>query len=222
MTMDIQNVRGLKYPAEFVTRFFFKSAHHSRTGQVVELGCGDGNNLMLYQTYGWQVTGVDISAEALDNASHNLDGKGRFIQQNLAQGIPPGLDAPIDVLLLPYCLYYIPRSAFIRCLQQLAPKLAPDAEIFISLRTPDDYRYGRGAPSETNGFILNTSETGEGGLLNVFYFDHEIIDMLCNELGMVPDNLTILHCRFDNIQSGQLVFGNSDLIVWGKRDQIRT
>jgi len=214
--MKIPDIRGLKYPDEFVIRFFFKSSHHDRCGRIVELGCGNGNNLMLYKAYGWDVTGVDICAEALSNARHNLDGTGHFIQHDLVRGIPDKIDAPIDVLLMPSSLYYIPRAAFIGCLRQLAPKLAQNADIFISLRTPEDYRFGRGIPSEANGFVLNTPETAEEGLLNVFYFEHEVVDMLCDELGMAQNSLTVLHRRFDNIQSGQLVFGNSDLIIWGK------
>ena len=215
--MDTPNIRGLKYPDEFIIRFFFKSAHHSRTGRVVELGCGDGNNLMLYRSYGWKVTGVDISPEALDNARHNMGGDGCFIQHDLSDGIPENIECPIDVLLMPYSLCYIPRTAFLACLQMLAPLLAPNADIFISLRTPEDYRYSRGTPAEPNGFILNTTETGENGLLNVFYHEHEVVDMLKTGLGMATKDLTVLHCHFDNIQANRLITGNSDLVVWGKR-----
>lgn len=215
--MNVTDIKGLRYPVEFVIRFFYKSGHQHRQGHVVELGCGSGNNLMLYQAYGWQVTGIDISAEAIDNARHNLGGQARLIQHDLNHGIPESLDAPIDVLLMPYSLCYLSRNSVVTCLRQLAPKLAPDAEVFISLRTPEDYRYGRGVQTERNGFILNTKETGEDGLLNVFYFDHEIVALLCDELGMKADDLAILHCQFDNIQCNQLVSGNNDLIVWGKK-----
>ena len=42
---SIREFRGLKFPDEFLTRFFFKYGHDRRTGRVVELGCGNGNNL---------------------------------------------------------------------------------------------------------------------------------------------------------------------------------
>ncbi len=123
--IKLTEIRGLKYPDEFVTRYFFKEHFHQRRGRVLELGCGNGNNLMLFYQHGWDVVGIDINEKALADAEHNFRGSGEedtrwmFRQLDLGQGVPKidGLfGRPFDVVLMPSVLYYIPRSAMIKCL----------------------------------------------------------------------------------------------------------
>jgi hypothetical protein len=44
----LTDIRGLKYPDEFVTRHFFKRGLHQKTGRVSELGGGTGDTLSLH------------------------------------------------------------------------------------------------------------------------------------------------------------------------------
>jgi hypothetical protein len=112
-------------------------------------------------------------------------------------------------------MYYIPRAAFEKCLREVLAALQPRAEFYLRMRLRDDYRYARGRESEPHGFILNTSETGEAGLLNVFYGEHELTNLIEDMWGILPQSLTILHCCFDNLQAGRLVKHNSDIVIWG-------
>jgi hypothetical protein len=50
--MDIRNTLGLKFPDEYVTRFYFKKGLQSLAGTALELGCGNGNNLALFYVSG--------------------------------------------------------------------------------------------------------------------------------------------------------------------------
>ena len=61
----LREIRGLKYPDEFVVRHLFKRGLSERTGRVLELGSGTGNNLALYLAWDWACTGVDYDADAL-------------------------------------------------------------------------------------------------------------------------------------------------------------
>ena len=54
----IKELKGLRFPDEYVIKFFFKSGLHASPGRVVEFGCGNGNNLSLFRAYGWDVTGL--------------------------------------------------------------------------------------------------------------------------------------------------------------------
>ena len=65
-----------------------------------------------------------------------------------------------------------------------------------------------------NGFRLATPETGEAGLFNRFYTQHGLVDLLVGTLGLTDRNE--LAVRFDNLQAGRRVPGNSDLVVWGR------
>ena len=210
---DIPDIRGLRFPDTYVVRHFFKAGLHRRRGKVLELGSGTGNNLMLYQAYGWQVTGVDYDAAALEDARWNLEGQGRMVQADLAKGLPE-LGETYDVLLAPNVINYLDSAAARAVLTQARAVTAPGAPVFVSARLVDDYRYGRGRQVEEHGFILDTPETGEAGLLNRFYTADALIELLVGALGLTGHEA--LSQRFDNIQGGVKVCGNSDLIVWGQ------
>lgn len=220
--IKLTEIRGLKYPDEFVTRYFFKEQFHHKHGQVLELGCGNGNNLMLFYQHGWDVVGIDINEKALDDAEHNFRGIGEedtrwlFRQLDLGQGLPKidGLFGPFDVVLMPSVLYYIPRSVMISCLARVLDLLAPGGSFFLRMRAIADYRYGRGRQIERNGFVSEISETGEYGLINVFYHQYEIVDMLRENLQAKMDSLNVLQLSFDNIQNDVLVT-NQEIVIWG-------
>nr|WP_295111573.1 class I SAM-dependent methyltransferase [uncultured Caulobacter sp.] len=209
----LPDIRGLKYPDEFVIRHFFKRGLHRRTGRVVELGGGTGNNLSLYATYGWDLTCVDYSAAALEDCRWNLGDAVTLIEADLSKGLPDLGSAPIDVLLIPNLLCYLTNDEARAVLTAARKRLAPNAEVFVRTRLTDDYRCGKGVEEEPNGWRLATPETGEAGLFNLFYTEAGLVDRLVEELGLT--DITALKVAFDNIQDGVRVAPNSDLVVWG-------
>lgn len=208
----LRDLRGLKYPDDFVVRHFFKRGLDRRAGRVLELGCGTGNNLSLYAAYGWTLTGADIDAGALADAAHNLEAAAELVQADLSQG-PPPVAGPFDVLLIPNLLCYLTDAQADAVLTGLKPMLTPGAEVFLRTRRTDDYRYARGEYLEADTFRLETPETGEAGLVNRFYIEADLVALLQRTLGLTDVN--VFGARFDNLQGGRRVPGNSDLIVWG-------
>lgn len=209
----LRQIRGLKYPDEFVVRHFFKRGLAERTGRVLELGSGTGNNLSLYLTWGWDCVGVDYDEQALADARFNLGEGPALIQADLSKGLPC-LQGTFDALIIPNLLCYLTAAQADTLLAKLRAHLAPGCEVFVRTRLTDDYRYGRGTQEEPDGFRLATPETGEAGLFNLFYTPAGLVDLLSRTL-MLSDR-TELAVRFDNLQSGRRVPGNSDLVVWGR------
>jgi len=209
----LPDIRGLKYPDEFIARHFFKRGLHQKTGRVVELGGGTGNNLSLYAAYGWDLTNVDYSAAALADCRWNLGDDVTLIEADLSKGLPDLGGAPIDVLLIPNLLCYLTSAQASAVLTAARARLAPGAEVFVRTRLIDDYRCGKGVEEEPNGWRMTTAETGEAGLFNLFYTEDGLVRRLVEELGLTQP--TALKVAFDNIQNGVLVSPNSDLVVWG-------
>ena len=209
----LREIRGLKFPDEFVVRHFFKRGLAERAGRVLELGCGTGNNLSLYQSWDWACVGIDYDAAALDAARHNLGAAAELIECDLSTGLPP-LSGPFDAVIIPNSLSYLTGEQAKAVLSSLKPLLARDCELFVRARLVDDYRYGRGQEEEPDGFRLATPETGEEGLFNRFYTQAGLVELLSEALGLA--DRTELAVRFDNIQAGRRVPGNSDLVVWGR------
>lgn len=209
---ELRDIRGLKFPDEFVVRHFFKRGLAGRRGRVLELGCGTGNNLALYAAFGWTVTGVDYDSGALDDARWNLGEDASLIQADLATSLPK-LEGGLDALIIPNLLCYLTRTRAAAVLSGLKPLLAPACEVFVRTRLVDDYRYGRGRMEEPDGFRLATPETGEAGLFNRFYTQAGLVELLTETLRLTER--AELAVRFDNLQAGVRVTGNSDLVVWG-------
>lgn len=209
----LPDIRGLKYPDEFIARHFFKRGLHQKRGRVVELGGGTGNNLSLYAAYGWNLTNVDYSTAALADCRWNLGEAVTLIEADLSNGLPDLGDEAIDVLLIPNLLCYLTNTQASAMLTAARARLAPGAEVFVRTRLIDDYRCGKGVEEEPNGWRLATPETGEAGLFNLFYTEEGLVRRLVDELGLVET--TALKVSFDNIQNGVRVAPNSDLVVWG-------
>src|SRR5450759_3219259 len=114
MMQALSKLRGMRFPDVYVVRMFFKEGLQRNPGRVLELGCGSGNNLLLFHEFGWQVVGIDISAESLADARHNLAGGPKtvtLLQADLAQGMP-ALTGEFDSIILPSVNYYVPRASF--------------------------------------------------------------------------------------------------------------
>jgi SAM-dependent methyltransferase len=222
VTFLLPSIKGLKFPDEYVVRFFFKERLHQKPGRVLELGCGNGNNLMLFYQYGWETTGIDIDTNSLADAKQNFklvddgaNGKYKFLQHDLSRGIPE-MKALYDVILMPSVLYYIPRESMKKCLTGVRKLLKPGGSFYLRMRTLGDYRFGKGNQVERNGFVLDIAETGEKGLLNVFYDEPEIINMLKECMGIDEKRLKTFHLSYDNWQANTQISTNREMVVWGQ------
>jgi SAM-dependent methyltransferase len=217
----IKDIRGLKYPEECLIRFFFKNGLHKGPGRVIEAGCSNGCNLRLFREYDWETVGIDISREALSDGEANFSamptagGSFRFIHYDLREGLPRDVNGPFDCVLFPSSLYYIPRASMIQVLRDAWPLLRRGAVYYLRMRTLRDYRFGRGEPVETNGFRLTTEVTGELGVLNVFYHEHELVDMLREHLGADPARMKIMQVDYQNVQN-DIIVSNADVVIWGR------
>lgn len=64
-------------------------------GDALDLGCGDGGDALWLAGQGWQVTGVDISAVAVERLaalarSHGLGDRVITVRHDLHTSFPPG------------------------------------------------------------------------------------------------------------------------------------
>jgi len=213
----IADLEGLKFPDEMVTRFFFKCELHKHTGRVLELGCGNANNLSLFSAYGWQCMGLDISHELLSQGQRNFLRQGynapRLEHADLNNHLPDF--GPIDVLLLPSSIYYVHPNRAIEIIQTLAPSMTPGAYIFCRFRTPNDYRYGKGHDLGMQCFRLSIDETSEYGCINAFY-SLEAMQKILEPCRINSTTLRVMKLAFDNLGREERMIHNDEIILWGR------
>ena len=218
--MKIKSLRGLKYPDEYVIRYFFKSGYTERPGKVLEFGCGNGNNLQLFAEYDWEVVGVDIDAQAIDDARANFSKRdnAQFFQDDMIEFIRSHKTWNYDVILFPACLCCVSHSYVKELFKTIWEHqvLRSESSLFIRTRSVRDYRFARGEKIDERTFRITATETGEQGNIVSFILESE----LCGLLQQYYDfsEKWLLHCDFDNVQGGQLT-SNSDIIFWGQVNQ---
>jgi len=220
----LKDLEGLKFPDDYVIKFFFKEKLDVSTGRVLEFGCSNGNNLMLFFQFGWEVIGVDKDKKLLEMGSrnfakcrkeHNLSNQFDLICQDMIDFVKSHGGLVLDVLLLPNIICYLSYSQILEFFREIkkAGMLKKGSLIFIRTRDLKDYRFGKGERIDSNTYRLKIGETGENGCINTFLSPEELAGIV--EKNFELEYKHLFECYFDNRQMDRLV-GNADIIFWGK------
>lgn len=112
-------------------------------GTAMDVGCGEGADVVWLATRGWSVTGVDVSAVALERAAKHAEeaGVGRqasWVRADLFAGdpLPRGFD------LVTAAFVHVPPDVFDTCYRALAEAVAPGGSLVVLAHHPDDVHTG--------------------------------------------------------------------------------
>lgn len=219
--MTIKNIKGLKYPDEYLIRYFFKEALHQNKGKVIEFGCSNGNNLSLFYEYDYDVIGVDISQDNINNAKYNFEneysslGTYDFNLCDMNSFAKENKDIKADVFLIPNVACYLRKDEFSNFLKLSKENniYKENASFFLRTRTIKDFRHANGTSLGNGSYKIEQEITGEKGLLNTCYNEYELIELLKRELNLF--DFKICNIEYENVQNGHTLF-NSDIVIWGK------
>ncbi|HEY2817065.1 MAG TPA: glycosyltransferase [Casimicrobiaceae bacterium] len=104
-------------------------------GRLLEIGCGAGDFLHEALDSGYQVTGIEINADAVRTARRALSSSARIIHGTIDAA---GMDAgPFDVAVLSDVIEHVREP--IAFLHQLRRVLAPDAVLLITTPSLDSW-----------------------------------------------------------------------------------
>ena len=219
----LPKIRGLKFPEEYLTRFFFKEGLNKIKGHALELGCGNGNNLALFNQYGWTTTGVDINKKRIIDAKYNFNllkkkikiSNYSFFNKDMLEFLKDCNLKKIDCLLFPSSLYYLPEEKIHDLFQiihssEIAKK---GCFIYFRMRMKDDYRSKKSKKIIGKTKKILFKETGEKNCINTFYNQKEFLNLLKKYFYFVK--IKTMVNKLENYQNNKKIF-NSDIIVWGK------
>lgn len=219
--MTIKDIKGLKYPDEYVIKYFFKERLFEKKGKVLEFGCSNGNNLSLYYQYDYDVQGVDISKDNIANAKYNFEniydseGSFEFNCEDMMSFVQNNKNLEVDIFTIPNVISYISKEDFIKFLELSVENkiFKKGAKFFLRTRTIKDYRYGLGKKVSKDSYLMQNDITGEEGALCTCYQEYELIDILRKYLNL--SNFSINHLDNQNCQNGETIL-NSDIAIWGQ------
>jgi trans-aconitate 2-methyltransferase len=105
-------------------------------GRVIDLGCGSGElTAVLHRhTAAAETTGIDSSANMLEEAAHHATDGLRFEQADLASWRAP---APVDVVFANASLQWVPDHA--RLFESLRGQLAPRGQLAVHVPANFDH-----------------------------------------------------------------------------------
>ncbi len=110
-------------------------------GTALDVGCGEGADAVWLARQGWKVTGIDISAVALDRARAAADEVGvsaDWQQRDLTTG---GLDEQYDLVSFHYSA--LRRDADGRAVQALIDAVAPGGHLLVVGHSPHGHEHHR-------------------------------------------------------------------------------
>ncbi len=222
--MLASKIKGLKFPDEAITRFFFKSGLNNIRNSVLELGCGTGNNLRLFYEYGWDVAGVDLNANAVSGAIENLSSikdeyqlanNFNIVQDDMTHFLEANPRKPAHTILFPSTLFYLTYEEIVKTLKLVSEVAQPNGFLFFKLLTKEDYRFLNPNKESigNSSYRLKFSETDEYNQIITFLSRDEWIKLISEHFNFASFNAFDL--RFEHLQNSVLT-QNSNLIFYGK------
>ncbi|RSD35147.1 MAG: methyltransferase type 11 [Methanohalophilus sp.] len=194
-----KRINGLWYPREgvvkFVARFIKRRVGidrydmKSEANKVLDLGCGNGRHVVFFAEQGFEVSGIDISSEAIEIAKAWIKKKNLMADLKTADAEKiPYEDNSFDIVISDGVIDHVSFDKAMLIMNEVKRVLKPKGYVYIKLRSTEDSECGRGDIVGPNTYILANGY--EKGIIQHFFDQNEIkklfdgftlLDLECNE-----------------------------------------
>jgi 2-polyprenyl-3-methyl-5-hydroxy-6-metoxy-1,4-benzoquinol methylase len=112
-------------------------------GDAIDVGCGEGADVVWLAQRGWRVTGVDVSQVAVDRARAHaaeatMGDRTTFARVDMAAG--DSLPGKADLVTAMYL--HLPEASFADCYTRMAAAVRPGGTLLVAGHHPDDAATG--------------------------------------------------------------------------------
>jgi SAM-dependent methyltransferase len=108
-------------------------------GTAIDIGCGTGDSAIYLARHGWQVTGVDVAAKALEKAGAKAAAEHvrvDFVRADATRLSSAGVGKDFALILDSGCLHGMSDDARDRYVAELGAVAAPQTRLFIVAFAP--------------------------------------------------------------------------------------
>lgn len=166
------------YPNENVVRFLAARATERSGARALDIGVGGGRHTLLLSRLGYDVDGVDISAEGLRHAEDVITRSGgRARLQTASMHALPFPDATFEIAVSFGVFYYGTAAEGRAAVAELHRVLTPGGEAFLVIRSTDDYRCAKGHSLGDHTYRLTITDTNEAGTVQHFLSEDDVRDV---------------------------------------------
>ena len=99
-------------------------------GTALDVGCGEGGDVVWLSEHGWQATGIDVSATAVRRATELASARGTAARFLVSDGAA-AVDGEFDLVLASFLHSWEPDFPRIRMLRAAADRVAPGGRLLI-------------------------------------------------------------------------------------------
>ena len=138
---------------------------------ILDLGCGNGNNLMHLVNKKKKVIACDISLEALNNIKNNCDGEYDVKCFDMLDGLPFE-DNYFQLVIADLSLHYFRHDDTLRIIDDIKRVLRSNGYLIIRVNSLKDINYGAGNGEEVEKHLYKTSDNR----LKRFFDEEDIRD----------------------------------------------
>lgn len=168
----------IKFSARYLKRRTGIEVYKSKNDftRILDVGCGNGNHVKFFAEQGFDVSGIDISEEAIGIAKawmnhHKLKAE---LTAGDAENLPYE-DESFDVVVSNGVLDHVSFQKAKNMMKEIRRVMVPGGFVHLRLRSTEDCEFGRGEEVSHHTFVL--SEGYEKGIIQ-HYFDLEEINEL--------------------------------------------
>ena len=159
--------------------------------KVLDIGCGKGRHSLLFAQHGFEVSGIDLSASAIENTMQTLATNGvncEIIWADMRD--LPFSDGSYDAVFSYLTISHTDTAGVRKTLSEIHRVLKPGGEVFFTLNSSESPSYKRGEyPSLDQFTIIKTKEGPEKGEPH-FYADEKILFALLEPFEIIWLNHT--------------------------------
>jgi ubiquinone/menaquinone biosynthesis C-methylase UbiE len=197
---------AVREPTWAVRRFAALLAERN-VRRVLDLGCGAGRHVLFLAREGFEVHGLDSSAEALRICRERLREAGLrtpLVQADMRR--IPYPDGTFDAVLAIASLYHGTLADIRRTLAEVRRVLVPGGLALLEFKSVRSFRYGKGVELEPNTYI---PDIGEDAGIPHHYSDRAEVEALLVGFHILEIN------HMERIFEGQRRSGRWE--VWAER-----
>ena len=152
---------------------------------VLDLGCGLGRHSVLFAKYGFKVTAVDISDDALSQLKKLSKELGIDIACRKADMEElPFADNAFDCIFAMHAAGHTDSAGMDRVMKEIKRVLKPDGTVFMTLCSKETWTYAQSGLQKLDGNTIIKTEGPEQGVPH-YFVDQEDIKNLFSDFELV-------------------------------------
>lgn len=179
---------------------------------VLDLGCGLGRHSVLFAKYGFKVTAVDISKQAVKSVREAEQRENVVITSKVCDMLAlPFRENSFDCIFSYLAISHTDTEGFRKILSKIKEILKPDGEIFLTLCSKETGSFCEaGFPKLDENTIVKTEEGPENGVPH-FFVDLNDIKRLFE-----PEFELIRVQHVDNCIAKGIIQNNKHYHIWAR------